>query len=170
MTYKRWQPGINKKCFAKAGTVTEKNAMTLEGVAKKCLALLALCIAFGAYGWYVVPSFTDATLIIFFGSIIVAFIIALITIFKPKTSPYLAPAYAILEGFILGVISRIYNEQYQGIVVQAVLLTASIFVAMLLIYLLKIIKPTQNIKMGVAAATFGALNLLRSMSSYWLVH
>ena len=44
---------------------------------------------------------------------------------------------------------------YPGIVSQAILLTVSIFAALLFAYKTRIIKPTENFKLGVFAATGG---------------
>lgn len=89
------------------------------------------------------------------GAIIAAFIIAMVTIIKKTVSPVTAPMYAVLEGFALGAISQLYEAEYEGIVQQALLLTGCIFVSMLLIYRLRLIRATQNFKLGVAAATGG---------------
>ena len=49
-----------------------------------------------------------------------------------------------------------YKEAfYPGIVSQAILLTVSIFAALLFAYKTRIIKPTENFKLGVFAATGG---------------
>ena len=81
---------------------------------------------------------------------------ALITIFKKEWAPVTVPIYAVLEGLALGGISFIYQEAfYPGIVSQAILLTVSIFVALLFAYKTRIIKPTENFKLGVFAATGG---------------
>ena len=48
------------------------------------------------------------------------FIVALVTIFNPKISPFTAPIYAALEGLVLGAISAVFETIYPGIVIQAV--------------------------------------------------
>ena len=44
---------------------------------------------------------------------------------------------------------------YDGIVFQAILITASIFCVLLFLYKTKIIKATENFKLGIVAATGG---------------
>ncbi len=90
-----------------------------------------------------------------FGSLIVATVFAVITIFKKTAAPITAPLYALAEGFALGILSFWFEQEFSGIVLQALLLTAGIFIAMLLIYLLGIIRPTENFKLGLVAATGG---------------
>ena len=68
---------------------------------------------------------------------------------------FTAPLYSILEGFFLGGISAIFENQYPGIVIQAVSLTLGTLFCLLLAYRSGLIKATENFKLGVAAATGG---------------
>ena len=89
------------------------------------------------------------------GGAIGGFILALVTIFKKQWSPITAPLYALVEGFFLGAISAVYNAQFQGIVLQAIMLTFGIMFALLFAYRSGLIKATENFKLGVTAATGG---------------
>ena len=80
---------------------------------------------------------------------------AIVTIFKKTWAPYTVSGYALLEGLALGGISRIFEEQYPGIASQAIFLTFGILAALLLAYKTGLIKPTENFKLGVFAATGG---------------
>ena len=82
-------------------------------------------------------------------------IVAIITIFKKTWAPITVPLYAILEGLLLGSISYMYGQMYEGIVLNAIILTVSILVSLLLVYKSGYIKVTENFKLGVAAATGG---------------
>ena len=73
--------------------------------------------------------------------------------FKRQWSPITVPIYAILEGLMLGSVSYIYGQMYDGIVFQAICLTIFILFSLLFAYRSKIIKPTQNFKLGLFAAT-----------------
>ena len=86
---------------------------------------------------------------------IFGFILAMVTAFKPTISHITVPAYAIVQGVFLGVISMIFDKMYPGIVVQAVFLTFGTLGALLLAYISGLIKATENFKLGVAAATGG---------------
>ena len=86
---------------------------------------------------------------------IFGFILAMVTAFKPTISHITVPAYAIVQGIFLGVISMIFDKMYPGIVVQAVFLTFGTLGALLLAYMSGLIKATENFKLGVAAATGG---------------
>ena len=129
--------------------------MTLDGVAGKSLVLLLLCVGTGVFGWNLAATQAEAIGAYITGAVLVAFVVALITIFKKTVSPITAPLYAVLEGFALGAISQFFEQVFAGIVLQALLLTGGIFVSMLLLYRFRLIKATENFKLGVAAATGG---------------
>ena len=80
---------------------------------------------------------------------------AIATIFKKTWAPYTVSGYALLKGLALGGISHFFEQQYPGIVSQAIFLTFGILAALLLAYKMKLIKPTENFKLGVFAATAG---------------
>ena len=77
--------------------------------------------------------------------------------FKPHIARWTAPIYALTEGVALGAISHVYESQWNGIVVQAVLGTAGVFGAMLFLYTTRIIKVTDRMRRMVIAATFGIM-------------
>lgn len=156
MAYKTGNPALNKDSFSKIKAVLDQaEAMTLRGVADKSMVLLAIVLLSGTAGWQLAISKPSLAYIMLFASLLLGFILSLIIIFKKTTAPVLAPIYAIFEGILLGVISQIFEMSFKGIVVQAVILTLGIFGSMVVIYRLGIIKPTENFKLGVAAATGG---------------
>src|SRR5690606_9204169 len=87
------------------------------------------------------------------GGAIGGFVIALVTVFKKEWAPVTAPLYALVEGFFLGAISALYNHMYDGIVLQAVMLTFGTLFALLFAYRSGWIRATENFKLGVVAAT-----------------
>jgi len=130
--------------------------MSLQGTATKSFLLILLTIFAASFTWKAVSSGNvaivgPATLVGGIGG----FIVALITIFKPRTSPYTAPIYAVLEGLLLGGISALYNQRFQGLPLQAVALTFGVFMALLIVYRTGLIRATENFRMGVVAATGG---------------
>ena len=77
----------------------------------------------------------------------------LITTFKPKIARITAPLFAVAEGIALGVISKLYESYYDGIVVQAILATASIVFVMYTLYATGVIKVTPKFRKIVIGAT-----------------
>jgi uncharacterized YccA/Bax inhibitor family protein len=136
--------------FSKGFGINENisgEVMTLDGTVNKTGVLLALCVGGAYFGWnspgLVMPA------------ILIGFVIALFTIFRPKNSPYTAPAYAAIEGVALGGITMIFEAQYPGIGIQAIGLTFGILASLLFCYKSGIIKPTENFRLMIFAGTMG---------------
>ena len=121
--------------------------MTLDGTVNKTGILLGLCVGGAYFGWNAPGLVLPAVLI--------GFVIALFTIFRPKNSPYTAPAYAAIEGVALGGITMIFEAQYPGIGIQAIGLTFGILASLLFCYKSGIIKPTENLRLMIVAGTMG---------------
>ena len=121
--------------------------MTLDGTVNKTGILLGLCVGGAYFGWNAPGLVLPAVLI--------GFVIALFTIFRPKNSPYTAPAYAAIEGVALGGITMIFEAQYPGIGIQAIGLTFGILASLLFCYKSGIIKPTENLRLMIVAGTSG---------------
>ena len=141
-------PALNKKTFENL-TNTSGGVMTLDGAVNKTAIslLLLMCAAYYTY--------SNGNLSLIWPGFIGGFIVAMITIFKKEWSPVTVPIYAVLEGLALGGISSVYDHEYTGIVQQAIFLTFGIFATLLFAYKTKVIKPTENFKLGVFAATGG---------------
>jgi len=86
-------------------------------------------------------------------------VIGIVTVVRPQVAPFTAPAYAAVEGLVVGAISRIYEFEFDGIVLQAVGLTIGVFAVLLALYASRLIKVTENFRLGVIAAT-GAIFLV----------
>ncbi|MBW3614291.1 MAG: Bax inhibitor-1/YccA family protein [Actinobacteria bacterium] len=165
-------PALNEKTFAperlltlapeavggRAGTEPWRTRMTVEGVVLKSGILLPILLATAWVGW---QSAGDGETVRIPGWLLLAvlggFGIAVVTIFKPKVSPYTAPAYAAVEGLVLGAISAVYNFRYEGIVLQAVMLTGAVFAIMLGLYASRTIRVTDRLRKGVIAATLAVM-------------
>jgi uncharacterized YccA/Bax inhibitor family protein len=77
--------------------------------------------------------------------------------FKPHLAKFIAPIYAIAEGFFVGAISRAYENLFDGIVVQAAGMTLVVFAVMLVLYRTRIIKVTERFRRIVIMATIGIM-------------
>ena len=142
-------PVLRQDAFERSGALGAAQSMTLQGTINKTFVLLALCVAGGVLGW------TKAAAIggLVWVALIVAFILAICTSFKPAWSPLTSPVYAFLEGIVLGWISIAYNAQYPGIILQAVAITFLVFAVMLFVYKTGILKVTQGFMTAVVSAT-----------------
>ena len=147
-------PSLNSKVFENlerpsSGHLLRDDVMTIQGTVDKTGISLALLIFAGYFAY--VPNGLMYMIIGGLGGLIVAFI----TIFKKTWAPITVPLYAMLEGLLLGSISYMYGQMFEGIVLNAVILTVSILVSLLLVYKSGYIKVTENFKLGIAAATGG---------------
>ena len=142
-------PALSSKTFENLST-TSSDVMTLDGTVNKTSISMGILL-FAAYYTYS-NAIMDYILIGFIGG----FVVALVTIFKKSWSPVTVPIYAVLEGLALGGISKMYADAFEpGIVPQAIMLTLGILFALLFAYKTKIIRATENFKLGVFAATAG---------------
>ncbi|CBA15109.1 Bax inhibitor-1/YccA family protein [Xanthomonas albilineans] len=160
-------PALKESTFLDLGSgaviARDGGAMTLNGTINKTGALLLLTVLTAAFAWsqslsvdaagreIVAPGVIGYVL----GGAIGGFVLALITTLKKNWSPITAPLYALVEGFFLGSISALYEHRFNGIVLQAVMLTFGTLFALLFAYRSGMIKATENFKLGVVAATGG---------------
>lgn len=128
--------------------------LTRGGVSIKTLTLFLFMVPTFLYSWQLpVETAGGAWIAALVGSLI----FALITIFNPSVAMYTAPVYAVLEGFLLGGISKFYNIEYPGIPFQAATLTMLVFAVMWFIYHNQIIKVTEKFRSGLVSVMFGIL-------------
>jgi uncharacterized YccA/Bax inhibitor family protein len=132
-------------------TGTAETAMNLNGTVNKTGILLLICMATAAYGW-TTPELRGGLLIV---PLLGGFVLAMVGMFKPATSPYVAPLYAACEGLVLGVVSEMFNVKYPGIAANAVLLTFSVLGLFLFLYATRIVRVTNGMKAAIFAATGG---------------
>ena len=130
------------------------NPMTMEGVINKTFILLVLLFAGAFYTWTQFFQDKNVTGLLLIGCI-GAFAVSLVAIFAPVTSPVTAPIYAVLEGLALGGISASAEARFGGIVIEAVIITFSVMIVMLILYRTRVIKATEKFKSGVIVATAG---------------
>jgi uncharacterized YccA/Bax inhibitor family protein len=157
--FKSGNPALTKDTFQEVEKIAkgDENVMTLQGTVNKTAILLIAVIIPALYTWDLFTSTLDFSTIMpyFWTGTIGGLILAFIIVYNMDWSPFLAPLYAILQGLCLGGLSAAMNHKFPGIVMQALLLTFGICVVLLIIYKLKIIKPTENFKLIVASATGG---------------
>jgi uncharacterized YccA/Bax inhibitor family protein len=153
-------PILRSNAFKNSEISGVSSTMTLQGAVNKTFILLGLCIVSAAWVWQSPAQRTSLIM----PAVIIGFITAIVTVFKKEWAPVTSIVYALVEGVVLGGISALMEKTYQGIVQQAVMLTFGVFFCILFAYKTRIIKATENFKLGVFAATGGiALLYLVSM-------
>jgi uncharacterized YccA/Bax inhibitor family protein len=137
---------------------TGERTMTANGTFARTAFLFVIVLIGGAIGWSqtnVSPAGTVEIPAWAWVALFAAFAVAMVCIFVPKTSPFLSPVYAILEGLFLGVISKAFESQWDGIVFQAILATVGVFFVTLILYVTGVVKVTRKFQMVVIGATLG---------------
>ena len=149
---KSGNPTLTEKTFQEVGqafSVSEGESMSVTGTVNKTGLLFLILLLGASISWY------QPSPVFIWGGLIGGFILAMVTVFKKEWSPVTAPIYAVLEGLMLGGISVMYEQAYNGIVFNAILLTIGTFAAMLIAYRSGLIEVTKRFRMGVVAATGG---------------
>ena len=149
LSYRSKNPALNSKIFNESLARDSSDIMTIQGTVDKTAIALSILLVAGYFGY------TSFSPVIMLGGFIGGFVVAMVTIFKKTWAPYTVPIYAVLEGLALGGISFFYNSLYEGIVLQSITITVCILLSLLFAYRAKIIKATENFKLGVFAATGG---------------
>ena len=149
-------PVLKADTFTQFGNSHRTNAMTIDGAVNRTFILLILVSIVAAFSWsFATSEYAGAAGMLAIGGAVVAFILAIVTIFKKEWSPVTAPLYAVFEGLFLGTISAWFESMFPGIVMQAVLLTFGVLFMLLVAYRSKLIRVTENFRLGVFAATAG---------------
>ena len=152
LSYRTLNPVLNKNTFknvSSSNSFALDQKMTIKGtVDKTAICLILLLIP----AYYV---FTTGSVGYAIPGAVIGFLLAMVTIFNRKWSQYTVPVYSVAQGFFLGGVSYYFNQSYEGIVLQSISLTISILFSLLFAYRAKIIKPTENFKLGLFAALVG---------------
>jgi uncharacterized YccA/Bax inhibitor family protein len=147
-------PTLSSDTFTGFNTYEQNQQMTVNGTVNKTIISLGI-VSISAYFSWDVLFFSPYSTIFLIAAPILGFLVALVTIFKKEWSPVTVPIYCILEGLFLGLISGFFELMYPGIVFQAVVATFGVLLSLLLAYKSKLIRATENFKLGVVAATGG---------------
>ena len=155
LSFRSGNPALNKNSFKdtisdfQRGPVTRNESMTIKGTVDKTAFSLLLMIGSGYY------VYAEQIVSLILPGCLLGLAVAIFTIFKKQYAPITVPIYALFQGLFLGGISFMYGQMYEGIVYNAVLLTVTILLSLLLVYRSGLIKPTENFKLGIFAATGG---------------
>jgi uncharacterized YccA/Bax inhibitor family protein len=119
--------------------------ITIADVMVKSLLVFAVTVVFAVAGWNLTGPYPWLLWVGMLGGLA----LGLVNAFKKVPSPALIMLYAAFQGVFLGGISSWYNDfavqqQYQGIVLQAVLATMTTFGVMLTLYLTGVVKVTRK--------------------------
>jgi uncharacterized YccA/Bax inhibitor family protein len=130
-----------------------RDVMTLDDVVVKTVTLLGLTSLVAAITWVMAP--VGALYPLWITAALVGFVVGLIISFAQVTNPVVIGAYAVVEGVLLGAVSKAYNGAFGGgIVASAVIATLGVFTVMAALYKFRVIRATprfMKIVIGIAA-------------------
>jgi uncharacterized YccA/Bax inhibitor family protein len=129
--------------------------MTIDDVVIRGFMTLGSLVVAAALAWYF-----ELSRGVGIAAMLVALVLGLVVSFKQSTNPALILSYAVAEGVFLGVISRVFESFFNGVVLQAVLGTMLAFGGMLAVYALRIFRVTPKFTRFVIAAGFAAVGLM----------
>lgn len=147
-------------------SIAQEGQMTIQGAINKTLILFGILLLTAVFNYQMQNP------ILMIGGAIVGLILVIVSVFKMQYAPFIAPAYAAVEGLLVGGVSGMYASLGGGIVIQAISLTLLVLFIMLFIHKTGIIPVTQQFRMGVFMAT-GAVALLYLISfglSFFGIH
>jgi uncharacterized YccA/Bax inhibitor family protein len=156
-------PALNERSFQRGidEADAEPRGMTAIGTYAITGLLLVIVVAAAAFGWSQVEivtvggreeALTPAWTWLAF---LITFFVAIVGAFAYRAAPITSILYALGEGSLLGIASRYYDLRFDGIVSQALVATLCVFVAVYLLYSLRIIRVTSRFAVGIIAATGG---------------
>jgi uncharacterized YccA/Bax inhibitor family protein len=159
-------PGAATAPITDGPVSTWRGAMTVRGTLTATSLLFLILLVAAYFGWQATPEPTvdAATNTIRYGfpgialvGVAIGFAAVMALIFRPQWAKYVAPVYAVGQGFAVGAISAYYNQLFDGIVIQAVGATLGVFAVMLLLYRTRIIRVTERFRRVIVLATLGVM-------------
>jgi uncharacterized YccA/Bax inhibitor family protein len=143
---------------AYTGPVAGERWMTLDDVVLRTAAMLGTVLLAGAISWVALPDrlFAPALIISLMGGLGLGLFMS----FTARVNAPLAIIYSVFEGVLLGAISRVFEQAYPGIVIQAVTGTVMVAGGMLLVYKIGAIRVTPKFTRVVVGATIGVFGLM----------
>lgn len=172
--FKSGNPALQPSAYE--GTIFQGMAaseeMTVKGTMNKFGILFLMMLGTCMYSWYQFYNGGNPLPLMITGAM-GGFVIGLVMAFKKQWSPYLAPAFALLQGLFVGSVSAYYDyayrTKYPGIVMQAILLTLVVTFVMYLLYRFRVIKVTKQFRAIIMIATASIMLFYLIKWIAWLV-
>lgn len=153
-------PALGESVLGRVEVTTAANAMTAKGTYAKTAVLLMIVIISGMFtaSWLqsaIAAGTVPSPWLFFWLPAIISFVLAMTMSFNPRRAKVLALPYALLQGIYLGVLSAIFATAYDGIVGAAVLVTFTVFTAVLVGYRTGLLKATARFRRILLTALLG---------------
>lgn len=139
---------------------TTADRMTIGGVFTATGVLFSLLLGAAVIGWNTVevsagvitsiPGWTMGAVAVGVGLLMMGYVM-------PRFIKLIGPAYAVVEGLVIGAFAHIYNVQFEGIALQAVMITLAVFGVMLALFRFRIITVTDRLRRVIVTATLAVM-------------
>lgn len=147
-------PILSENALEKDINFSSERRMSVGNTMSKFFVLMIpLLLSAGAVYYQFMLKHFDMVNMLMTAGMFIGLVLAFIIAFKPKTTIYLAPVYAFCEGAFLSGISCFFEQQFPGIVIQAVSLTFATAIIMAGLYSGGIIKVSEKFRSIVIGAT-----------------
>ncbi|MBX6389110.1 MAG: Bax inhibitor-1/YccA family protein [Frankia sp.] len=133
----------------------QPSSLTVDDVVMHTLGVIGLAVVGGLVGWLLQPTAPGLV----FGVGIAALVLSLVVGFTGWLNPTVVVVFALLAGCGAGGVSHAYESLYSGIILQALIGTALIFVTMLVAYRSRHIRATPRMARIVGAVLLSVIAL-----------
>lgn len=163
----QWNPSAGQWALAPDApppyrpTVSDAKPLTTSGVLDKTLMLAAVALVTGG-----LAAVANLPVGAFFFFLVAALGVGLWAAFSPRRARVLGPTFAVLEGAVLGTVSRAYAATSSDIVPAAVVGTTLVFLGVLFAYRTGLVRVGRRFVVG---AGIGGIGLLAAMVIVLLV-
>jgi uncharacterized YccA/Bax inhibitor family protein len=143
---------------AYAGPRQGATFMTLDDVVQRTAAMLLTILAAGTVAWVALPErlYTPVLIVSAIGGVGLGLFMS----FTGRVRAATALLYSAFEGVLLGAISRVFEQAYHGIVIEAVTGTVMVAAGMLFVYKIGAIRVTPKFTRIIVGATIGVFGLM----------
>jgi uncharacterized YccA/Bax inhibitor family protein len=153
------QPAYGQPAYGQpAPPAAPSRYLTLDDVVTRSLVLLGTLLVAAGFAWFVVPDSAIGGVVAlgFIGGLVLGLYMA----FSGRANAVTATIYAGLQGLALGGISEMFNDRFNGIVVQAVTGTIMVAGGVLVVYKTGAVRVTPKFTKIVFASTLGIVGLM----------
>ncbi|MPV48719.1 hypothetical protein GCG21_01565 [Pseudactinotalea sp. HY160] len=153
---------VQQSFYGPAATARQTGRMTIDDVIVKSALVIGTVVLAAIASWQLVPA--SMAMPVLWGGLILGLVLGLVNAFKKEPSPALIMGYAVAEGVFLGLISRVYAANWEGIVMQAIIATFITFAVCFVLFKTRIVKVTGKfakiaVYATIAYAAFCMINL-----------
>ncbi|MDQ2845962.1 MAG: Bax inhibitor-1/YccA family protein [Actinomycetota bacterium] len=136
------------------GAPAQQRYLTLDDVVARTATLLGTAIVAG-----VITAYLKAY-VLTIPALVIGLVLSLVIIFKRSSNPALILGYAVAEGVLLGAITGVFEGQWPGIAMQAIIGTVGVFAGMLVVYKTGVIRVTPKFTKVLLGAMIGVIVLM----------